>query len=130
MPSDPDPQPLFDHVAPASARGPRLYPRHRGRHRRRARFRQGDKPFDYAAFKAAYRDAGGKGAWLVNNGYDKELAEDAVADGSADLVAFGKLFIANPDLAARLKNAELNAPEQATFYGGGAKGYVDYPTAA
>ena len=94
-------------------------------------FRQGDKPFDYGAFKAAYRDAGGKGAWLVNNGYDKDLAEAAVAEGHADLVAFGKLFIANPDLVDRLKNnVDLNAPDKATFYGGGAKGYVDYPTAA
>ena len=86
-----------------------------------------DRPFDYAALKAAYRTAGGKGAWMVNNGYDKALAEQAVADG-ADLVAFGRPFIANPDLVRRLReDAPLNKPDKNTFYGGGAKGYTDYP---
>ena len=75
--------------------------------------------------------AGGKGAWLVNNGYTKELAEDAVGTGRADLVAFGKLFISNPDLVERFRsNSALNEPDKATFYGGGAKGYTDYPRAA
>ena len=93
-------------------------------------FRQGDKRFDCGAFQAAYRDAGGKCAWLVNNGYDKDLAETAIADGHADLVAFGKLFIANPDLVNRLRNnVDPNAHDKATVYGGGAKGYVDYTTA-
>jgi len=65
---------------------------------------------------------------MVNNGYDKALAEKSVADG-ADLVAFGKLYIANPDLVERLKaDAPLNTPDKTTFYGGGAKGYTDYPT--
>jgi N-ethylmaleimide reductase len=65
---------------------------------------------------------------MVNNGYGKALAEDAVAGGAADLVAFGKLYIANPDLVERLRTgAELNEPDRATFYGGGAKGYTDYP---
>ena len=46
----------------------------------------------------------------------------------ADLIAFGKLFLANPDLVERFKRgASLNAPDKATFYGGGAKGYTDYP---
>ncbi|PRD42798.1 alkene reductase [Phyllobacterium phragmitis] len=127
--SDPDPQPLFDyvayklasyglayvHVIEGATGGPRDYS-------------QGDKPFDYAAFKAAYRDAGGTGAWLVNNGYDRKLAEEVVAEGRADLVAFGKPFIANPDLVRRFKeDAELNTPDNTTFYGGGAKGYIDYP---
>jgi N-ethylmaleimide reductase len=49
----------------------------------------GEKPVDYAAFKVAYRSADGRGAWLGNNGYNKELAEQAVADGLVDLVAFG-----------------------------------------
>ena len=88
-----------------------------------------DRPFDYAALKAAYRAAGGKGTWMVNNGYDKAMAEQAVKDGSADLVAFGRPYIANPDLVERLRsNAPLNQPDQATFYGGGAKGYTDYPS--
>jgi N-ethylmaleimide reductase len=48
--------------------------------------------------------------------------------GEADLIAFGKLFIANPDLVERLrKNAPLNPPKQESFYGGGAEGYTDYP---
>ncbi|MNL88116.1 N-ethylmaleimide reductase [compost metagenome] len=52
-----------------------------------------------------------------------------MADGSADIVAFGKLYIANPDLVERLrKKAPLNAWDQSTFYGGGEKGYTDYPT--
>ena len=89
-----------------------------------------DRPFDYKALKAAYRAAGGKGAWMVNNGYDRELAEKAVADG-ADLVAFGKPYIANPDLVERLRaKAPLNTPDQKTFYGGREKGYTDYPAMA
>jgi N-ethylmaleimide reductase len=52
-----------------------------------------------------------------------------LAEGAADLIAFGKPFLANPDLVERLKRgAPLNAPDKATFYGGGAKGYTDYPT--
>ena len=86
-----------------------------------------DRPFDYAALKAAYRAAGGKGAWMVNNAYTRELADAALAHG-ADIVAFGRPFIANPDLVARLKsNAPLNEVNRATLYGGGAEGYTDYP---
>lgn len=130
--SDPDPQPLFDYVASGlGARGLAYVHVIEGATGGARDFRQGEAPFDYAAFKSAYRDAGGKGAWLVNNGYDKELAERAVAEGRADLVAFGKLFIANPDLVRRLReNVELAPPDKTTFYGGGAKGYVDYPSAA
>ena len=85
------------------------------------------RPFDYAALKAAYAAAGGQGAWMVNNAYDKALAEKAIAAG-ADIVAFGRPFIANPDLVARLKaNAPLNELNRATLYGGGAEGYTDYP---
>ena len=89
-----------------------------------------DRPFDYEALKAAYRRAGGKGAWMVNNGYDLPLAETAVAEGD-DLVAFGRPFIANPDLVRRLREkAPLNTLDKATLYGGGAKGYTDYPALA
>ncbi|MFG1340417.1 alkene reductase [Xanthobacter autotrophicus] len=71
------------------------------------------------------------GPWIVNNGYDLELAQRAIGEGKADLVAFGKPFIANPDLVERLRrNAPLNEPDRDTFYGGGAKGYTDYPTLA
>lgn len=87
-----------------------------------------ERPFDYAALRRAWRDAGGKGAWMVNNGYDKTLAERALAE-DADLVAFGKAYIANPDLVERLHaNAPLNQPDKSTFYGGGAHGYTDYPS--
>ncbi len=88
------------------------------------------RPFDYAAMRRAWRDAGAKGAWMVNNGYDQALAEQALAQG-ADLVAFGRPFIANPDLVHRLRTgAPWNAVEKATLYGGGAKGYTDYPAIA
>jgi N-ethylmaleimide reductase len=87
-----------------------------------------DRPFDYDAMRKAYRDAGGKAAWMVNNGYDAKLAQQALAHG-ADLVAFGRPYIANPDLVQRLRqDAPLNEPDKSTFYGGGAKGYTDYPT--
>ena len=67
---------------------------------------------------------------MVNNGYDRSLAEQALADG-ADLVAFGRPFIANPDLVRRLReNAPLQAMDRQTLYGGGAQGYTDYPTLA
>jgi N-ethylmaleimide reductase len=70
-----------------------------------------------------------KGAYLANNGYDRESAIRAVETGAADLIAFGRPYIANPDLVERLeRNAHLNEPDQATFYGGDAKGYTDYPT--
>ncbi|MNU09618.1 N-ethylmaleimide reductase [compost metagenome] len=58
------------------------------------------------------------------------MAGQAVQDG-ADLVAFGKAYIANPDLVRRLReSAPLNTPDKATFYGGGARGYTDYPALA
>jgi N-ethylmaleimide reductase len=126
---DPDPQPLFEyvvrelaplglsyvHVIEGATGGPREVP---------------DRPFDYDALRRAYRDAGGKGAWMVNNGYDDRLAQQALARG-ADLVAFGRPYIANPDLVERLRTgAPLNKADKATFYGGGAEGYTDYPALA
>ncbi|MGQ3675236.1 alkene reductase [Xanthobacter sp. TB0139] len=69
------------------------------------------------------------GPWMVNNGYDLELAEKVIAEGEADLVAFGRPFISNPDLVERLRRkAPLNELKKETLYGGGAEGYVDYPT--
>lgn len=80
--------------------------------------------FDYAALRRDF-----PGAWMVNNGYDRAMAMQAVASGAADLVAFGKGFIANPDLGRRLReDAPWNAPDVKTFYGGGEAGYTDYPT--
>jgi len=81
-------------------------------------------PFDYAALRRRF-----DGAWMVNNGYQRQMAIDAVASGAADLVSFGRPFIGNPDLVRRLReNAPLNALDTSTLYGGGAKGYIDYPT--
>lgn len=123
---EPDPQPLFEyvvrelaplnlayiHIIEGATGGARELP---------------DRPFDYGALKDAYRAAGGKGAWMVNNGYDGESADRAL-QGEADLVSFGRLFLANPDLVHRLHDkAPLNTPDKATFYGGDAKGYTDYP---
>lgn len=71
------------------------------------------------------------GAWITNNGYDRESAIEAVETGKADLIAFGRPFISNPDLVARLQqNAPLNDLDPDTLYGGGAEGYTDYPTLA
>ena len=65
---------------------------------------------------------------IVAGGYDAATAETAIERGDADLVAFGRLFISNPDLPERFaRNADLNAYDRSTFYGGGARGYVDYP---
>lgn len=87
-----------------------------------------DRPFDYQSLKEVYRQGGGAGAWMVNNGYTLELANQALEQG-ADLVAFGRAFISNPDLPQRLRTgAALNVPDRATWYGGTAKGYTDYPT--
>ncbi len=69
------------------------------------------------------------GCYMANNGYDLQLAWKARAQGLADLISFGRLYIANPDLVERLKrHAPLNVPDRATFFGGGAAGYTDYPT--
>ncbi len=123
---DSDPQPVFEHllrqlaglglayvhVVEGVTGGPRV---------------REDAPFDYAELRRSYRAAGGRGAWMVNNGYDRALAERALQDG-AELVAFGRPFIANPDLVRRLREgAPLNALDKDTLYGGGARGYTDYP---
>ena len=119
--SDSDPQPLFDyiveqlnalklvyiHVIEGATGGPRDI-----------------APFDYASLRKRF-----KGAYIANNAYDFELANKVLEQGLADLIAFGKPFISNPDLVERLKKgAPLNEWDKATFYGGGAKGYTDYPT--
>jgi N-ethylmaleimide reductase len=118
--SDSDPQPLFDHivdrlnalklvylhVVEGATGGPRDI-----------------APFDYRSLRKRF-----SGAYVANNGYDLELANKVLNANEADLIAFGKLYIANPDLAERLqRGAPLNTPDKATFYGGGAKGYTDYP---
>ena len=119
--SDSNPQPLFDyivdglealklvyiHVIEGATGGPRDI-----------------ASFDYASLRKRFTRA-----YIANNGYDFELANKQLAANAADLIAFGKPFISNPDLVERLKNgAPLNEWDKATFYGGGAKGYTDYPT--
>jgi len=70
-----------------------------------------------------------KGSYIANLGYDKARGDAVIASGNADAVAYGVPFLANPDLPARFaKGAPLNTPDQASFYGGTAKGYTDYPT--
>lgn len=131
---DDDPQPLFTHVvrqlAPMGLAYLHLIEGQTGGPRD---YQQGPQAFDYAALRQAYRDAGGRAAWMVNNGYDRPLAEAALAAG-ADLVAFGKGFIANPDLTRRLhQGGPFNVPDRSTFYGAGSqpeKGYTDYPALA
>ncbi|MEP7314525.1 MAG: alkene reductase [Pseudomonadota bacterium] len=69
------------------------------------------------------------GTYVANEGFDRATADAAIAAGEADAVAFGKLFIANPDLPARFaRDAALNPPRFDGFYAGGAYGYTDYPS--
>jgi N-ethylmaleimide reductase len=118
--SDSNPQALFDHIADqlsatklvyihlveGATGGPRDF-----------------APFDYQSLRRRF-----KGTYIANNGYTLDLANKVLAANEADLIAFGKPFIANPDLVERFKQgAALNEPDKATFYGGGAKGYTDYP---
>ena len=88
-------------------------------------------PFDYEALRARYKQGHPQGAWVLNNGYSRQMALDAVAQGLAYAVAFGRPFISNPDLVQRLRDdAPLSAMNPDTLYGGGAAGYTDYPTLA
>ncbi|MCF6367369.1 alkene reductase [Rhizobium halophilum] len=128
--SDKDPQALFNYVAEQLAtRELSFIHVIEGATGGERGFQYEGTTFDYEAFKAAFRKAGGKAAWMVNNGYNRESAMQAVESGRADLVSFGRLFIANPDLVERFKSGTvLNEPDRDTFYGGGAKGYTDYPS--
>lgn len=81
-------------------------------------------PFDLGVLRKIWQ-----GVYITNAGYDKARANAAIASGAADAVAFGTLFIANPDLVERFRrDAPLNEPDPDTFYGGDAHGYTDYPT--
>jgi 2,4-dienoyl-CoA reductase-like NADH-dependent reductase (Old Yellow Enzyme family) len=76
------------------------------------------------AIKAAFG-----GAFIANEGFDQASAQNAIAEGRADAVAFGKLFIANPDLPKRFaQGLPLNKWDSATFYSPGPHGYTDYPS--
>ena len=83
----------------------------------------GESKLDYRQIRDHF-----DGYYMANNEYDRTRAQAALASGAADMVSFGKLFIANPDLVQRFKaDAELNTPDQDSFYGGDEKGYTDYP---
>ena len=111
---DSDPQTTFDHVASQLA-GRSLAYLHV--------YQAGTDPFDWQRLRRTFG-----GTFIVNSGYDRVKAEAALESGAADLAAFGVSFLANPDLVERLKrNAPLNEANHATFYGGGAEGYTDYP---
>uniref|UniRef100_UPI00082CFAF9 alkene reductase n=1 Tax=Nocardia yamanashiensis TaxID=209247 RepID=UPI00082CFAF9 len=78
---------------------------------------------DYRALRAAFA-----GTYIANNGYDLQRAQQAIAAGHADLVAFGTPFVANPDLVRRYREGlPLAVPDRSTFYTGGDTGYIDYP---
>ncbi|MFY9476363.1 MAG: alkene reductase [Aquabacterium sp.] len=120
-----NPQPLFEHVVRELEKLKPVYIHvvegHTGGPRDNA-------PFDYEAIRKLY-----SGVWMVNNGYDKAMANEAIASGKADLVSFGRLMITNPDLPRRFKeNAPLNELfKDAPLYGGvGPHGYTDYPALA
>lgn len=84
---------------------------------------EGAPPFDYEAVRRLF-----PGAWMVNNGYDRASGLETVASGAADLIAYGRPFISNPDLVRRLREGAPLTPWRADkFYGGGAEGYTDFP---
>lgn len=120
---EPEPQPLFEHVVRELEKLHPVYIHvvegHTGGPRDNA-------PFDYAALRKLYT-----GVWMVNNGYTKEMAVEAIQSGRADMVSFGRQIITNPDLPRRFReNAPLNPPHKgAPLYGGeGPFGYTDYPS--
>lgn len=81
-------------------------------------------PFDYDALRRSFG-----GTYIANNGYDLGMAFTARRNGHADLIAFGRPFIANPDLVERWRiGAPLNRPNPETFFSGGREGYTDYPS--
>ncbi|PQJ33674.1 alkene reductase [Salinibacter sp. 10B] len=85
---------------------------------------EGETATVFAAVREAF-----DGALVANGNYDRETATDAIERGYADLVAFGRAFLANPDLPRRLRDElPINVPDEETFYNGDEHGYTDYPT--
>jgi N-ethylmaleimide reductase len=83
-----------------------------------------DKGFNFNTLRQAFN-----GAYMANGSYTAERAEHSLNNDLSDFIAFGVPFIANPDLPERLKlGADLNQADPTTFYGGDAKGYIDYPS--
>jgi N-ethylmaleimide reductase len=117
---DSNPQALFDHAVAALAPFNLAYLHVVEGATGGSRDAQG---FDFQALRRAFT-----GAYMANNGYDLALAQAALREGRADAIAFGRPFIANPDLVERLRTgAPLNEPQKETFYGGDEHGYTDYP---
>lgn len=122
-PRDSDPQALFNYVVEQLAPLGLAYLHVIEGETGGARYPEGIPAFDYAALHQRF-----PGAWMINNGYSFVEGMEAVALGKADLVAFGRPFISNPDLVRRLReNAPLNELRVDKLYGGGAEGYTDYP---
>ena len=120
--SESNPQPLFEHVVRELEK---LHPVYIHVVEGYTGGPRDNAPFDYEALRKLY-----SGVWMLNNGYTKEMAQDAIASGRADLISFGRLTISNPDLVRRFKeNAPLNELyKDAPLYGGqGPHGYTDYP---
>ena len=114
---DSDPQALFNYVAETLATKQLAY-----LHVVEGGF-MGEHEVDYDQIRQRFG-----GTYMANLGYDQAKAQAAIANSHADLVSFGALFLANPDLVARFQaNAPLNTPDQDTFYGGDEHGYTDYP---
>jgi N-ethylmaleimide reductase len=168
------PQTVFDHVAHelganTATRGMAYVHAIEGATAGARVFAQGGYAFDYAQMRRVYQAAGGRAAWMVNNGYDGPMAHaaldgagaelagnqpasaehagaelagtehagaelagtDRAALGGADLVAFGRPFVANPDLGLRLRTgAAWEKGDKTTWYQGGARGYTDQGTSA
>lgn len=123
-PLDSDPQALYGHVveqlAPIGLAYLHIIEGETGGERNPA----GAPAFDYTALRSAF-----PGAWIVNNSYGRAEGIEAVASGRADLVAFGRPFISTPDLVRCLReDLPFNALRVDKLYGGGAEGYIDYPT--
>jgi N-ethylmaleimide reductase len=79
--------------------------------------------FDYRKLRSLFA-----GTYIANHGYTLERADDALREGHADMFAFGRLYIANPDLVERFRTgAPFNNLDTNTLYDGGARGYTDYP---
>ena len=124
---DSDPVALFSHIIAELSKRKLAYlhliePRAGG---------DGSKPVEDAPDASGLFRSKFHGVLISAGGFNRESAEQAVGTGAADAVAFGRIFIANPDLPERLRHAApLNAYDRATFYGGGEAGYTDYPTLA
>jgi N-ethylmaleimide reductase len=123
---EPDPMPLYTHVVEAIDKLGLAYlhfiePRSSGSGRAEVNWQ--NVPSAMLLFRPLYR-----GVLMTAGGFTGETANAAIAEGHADIIAFGRIFISNPDLPRRLQHDYPVTPyNRATFYGGEEKGYTDYP---